>query len=82
MARPSTGVIERIWPLPLENNTCVAKEIIKSDKNQIQVGHVNAFKPGHTEEGLLLQVRKKKDIKEQESSNNVPKIKVIIIQCT
>ena len=52
------------------------KEAFKGGKNQVQVGHVNAFGPGHTEDGLLLQLRKK--IKEEEASNNVPKIKVII----
>ena len=53
------------------------KEAFKSGKNQIQVGHVNAFWPGNMEDGLLLQFRKM--IKEEETSNGVPKIKVIII---
>ena len=53
------------------------KEAFKSGKNQMQVGHVNAFGPGHIEDGLLLQCRKK--MEEEETSNNVPKIKVIII---
>lgn len=53
------------------------KEAFRSGKNQIQVGHVNAFGPPNTEDGKLLQFRKM--IKEKETSNGVPKIKVIII---
>ena len=45
---------EKNWLLPLENNTFITKEAFKIDKNQIQVGHVNAFGPGHTEYSLVL----------------------------
>ena len=49
--------------LPLENNTFITEEAFKIDKNQIQVGHVNAFGPGHTEYSLVLPQGWKKDRK-------------------
>ena len=50
---------EETWLLSLESNIFIGKEVLGKDKNQIQVGQVNALKPGHTEDGLLLQFRKK-----------------------
>ena len=49
MARLSPGVIEHIWPLPLENKIFITKEVLKSGKIRIQIGHVNAFEPGQPE---------------------------------
>ena len=37
---------EKIWLLPLENKE--RKEVLECCKNQIQVGQLNSFEPGHT----------------------------------
>lgn len=49
---------EKVGYYPLKQHFFLTKEAFKSGKNQIQVGHVNIFGPGYTEDGLLLQFKK------------------------
>ena len=65
-----------MWLLTLEYNISIKKEVSNSGKNQIQGGQVNAFEAVHTENGLLLQIRKK-----ELTFYKVHKVQVITIQC-